>query len=253
MSAPTGLVTGQSWMACSAPDANGTSTLSTVLAKTGADQALMTSGDRAVADPPDKGSGEGRNNGSGSRGAYDVSIYKVDLAVPAGSQCLSFDYVFASDEYPEYVGQSFNDGFLAQLDQHVWSVDANSSITATGNFARIGTDYVSVNSPVFGPSATVTVPPANGTAYDGMSTQLRAQTPVTPGTHSMYLSVFDAGDGILDSAVFLDHLTTSTAACSAGTVVNHPPVAGNDTATTNATTAVTTRCSATTPTPTATP
>ena len=239
LDAPAGLVTGQSWVACSAPDANEAGNLlHTVLPRTGPTQALMTSGQASLAAPGDDSTGAGRDNQTGSRGAQDVSIYKVDLDVPAGSSCLTFDYVFASEEYPEYVGQSFNDGFLAQLDQNQWTVDADSAIVATGNFAKIGDSYVSVNSPVFAQGATVYLPDTNGTSYDGMSVPLQARTPITPGAHSIYLSIFDAGDGILDSAAFVDHLRTSTAGCSAGS--NQQPVAQDDTATTDTLTPVTT-------------
>ena len=233
------LVTGASWVACSGPNAHEpASTLSTLLPRTGATQALMTNGDKTVAQPPSDSGSEGADNGTGSRGAFDVSIYKVNLDVPAGSSCLRFDYVFASEEYPEYVGDSFNDGFLAQLDQNAWSVDASSVITATGNFARLaGGDFVSVNSSLFSDPARVTGPAGNGTGYDGMSVPLTASTPITPGAHSIYLSIFDAGDGVFDSAVLLDNLRVGSGTCSAGT--NQAPLAVDDSATTTQNTAKT--------------
>lgn len=234
-----GLITGQEWIACSSPNAHEpASTLNTVLSRTGPTQALITSGDREVALPPDDGESEGSDNGTGSRGAYDVSIYRIDLQVPAGSSCLQFDYVFASEEYPEYVGGSFNDGFLAQLDQNDWVVDANSEISATGNFAKMaGGDFISVNSAVFADPSQVSLPDTNGTGYDGMSVALTASTPITAGPHSIYLSIFDAGDAAYDSAAFVDHLRVSDLACQAGS--NQPPVAVDDTATTSSGTPVT--------------
>ncbi len=51
---------------------------------------------------------------------------------------------------------------------------------------------------------------ATGTTYDGGTPLLRARTPVSPGAHSLFLSIFDQGDHILDSAVFLDNLSLST-------------------------------------------
>ncbi|QIX27821.1 tandem-95 repeat protein [Nocardioides sp. JQ2195] len=239
LDATGGLITGQEWVACSSPTAHDpANSLDTVLPRTGATQALMTSGDREVATPPDDGSGEGPDNGTGSRGAFDVSIYRIDLQVPAGANCLQFDYVFASEEYPEYVGQSFNDGFLAQLDQNEWVVDENSSISATGNFAKMADgDFISVNSAVFADPAKVFLPAVNGTGYDGMSVPLTASTPITPGAHAIYLSIFDAGDGVLDSAAFVDHLRTTDLNCQAGS--NQPPVAIDDTANTVGTAPVT--------------
>ncbi|UUZ61291.1 PxKF domain-containing protein [Nocardioides sp. B-3] len=47
---------------------------------------------------------------------------------------------------------------------------------------------------------------AAGTTYDGATPLLTAATPVTPGAHTLYLSIFDRGDAIPDSAVMVDNL-----------------------------------------------
>ena len=48
---------------------------------------------------------------------------------------------------------------------------------------------------------------ALGTTYDGATALLTARVPVAVGSaHSLYLTIFDQGDAILDSAVFLDNL-----------------------------------------------
>jgi len=231
LDAAPGLVTGGSWVACSGPQAAAVVTPAIpVFPNTGPSKALLTSGHVDVAIPPSDGGGEGQDNVSGSRGAFDVSIYKVELQVPAGANCLEFDYAFGSEEYPEYVGSAYNDGFLAQLDQNAWYVDPGSLIIATDNFAKLGDgSYISVNGPVFAAGATVYDPVQSNTGYDGMSVVLTATTPVTPGAHSMYLSIFDAGDGILDSAAFVDKLRVSNKpACTAGS--NQPPNAVDDSA-----------------------
>ncbi len=239
LDAPAGLVAGSTWVACSAPDANaGDSTLDTVLPRTGATQALMTTGDAAIAGPPDGGAHQGRDNHTGSHGARDVSTYRLDLDVPAGTQCLGFDYVFASDEYPERIGSAYNDGFVAQLDREDWKV-SGSAVSAPGNFARTADGgVVDVNGPVFAVASQVAGPDTNGTSYDGMSRPLTATTPITPGQHSVYLSIFDAGNGQVDSAVFLDHLRISDSPCQAGTLL--PPHAVDDFASTPSGAAVST-------------
>ena len=47
---------------------------------------------------------------------------------------------------------------------------------------------------------------ASGTTYDGATRPLSANAQVTPGAHTLYLSIFDQGDNDYDSAVFLDNL-----------------------------------------------
>jgi large repetitive protein len=85
---------------------------------------------------------------------------------------------------------------------------------------------VSVNSSFFEPGRVIE---DTGSQYDGSTPLLSVRTPVTPGAHVLYLSIFDAGDGILDSAAFVDRLQASAAGaggCSAG--ANEPPAAVND-------------------------
>ena len=224
------LVTSQSWVLCSSGDANdGANTLVTPLHRVGGTQALMTSGSAANAEPPNDSSSTTAGNGSGTRGAYDVSIYKMALNVPGGSNCLAFDMSFGSEEYPEYVGSAFNDGFIAELDTNDWNV-VGSTISAPHNFAKDANGgFMSVNSPIFANPANVVLPPANGTEYDGMTPNLTATTTVTPGTHTLYLSIFDAGDAALDTGVFFDNLRTYAAAagtCSSG--LNQAPHAVAD-------------------------
>jgi hypothetical protein len=60
---------------------------------------------------------------------------------------------------------------------------------------------------------------------------LRASTPATPGSHSLYLSIFDQGDNVYDSAVFVDRLTvtkTAASACKPGAVGATPTPTAKD-------------------------
>ena len=213
-----GLVTGEEWIICSSPTAHAAvGSMTPVLPPSGPNQALMTSGDVSIANPPNDEHRRGPETTARRRaGAFDVSILRLDLTIPAGANCLSFDLAFQTEEYPEYVNKGFNDGFLAELDVSDWSV-AGSVITAPHNFAfDAAGNIVSVNSSFFDPGQVVT---DTGTQYDGSTPLLRVQTPVTPGIHSLYLSIFDAGDFILDSGAFVDGLRATQVAegsCTAG-------------------------------------
>lgn len=146
----------------------------------------------------------------------DVTVLKVDFAVPAGSNCLSFDFRFLSEEYPDYVGGSLNDAFVAELDTSTWTT-ADSAINAPDNFAfDAAGEVVSINSTGVGGMSGAN---GTGTAFDGgddesgtiddnggATVRLAASTQVTPGSHSVYFSIFDQGDQIFDSAVFMDNL-----------------------------------------------
>lgn len=205
--------------------------------------AILTTGNANLADDPNASGSSGVSlGGPNVRGNtdLDVSILKLDLNVPAGNNCIRFDFAFFSEEFPEYVGSNVNDAFIAELDTSNWTTSGNV-ITAPNNFAfGPGGAVISVNSS--GPTA-MNAGNAAGTTYDGATALLSAATPVTPGAHTLYLSIFDQGDRVYDSAVFIDNLAVGFVAdpatgCVPGaqsTAVDCPPVtptiigtAGND-------------------------
>jgi CSLREA domain-containing protein len=183
----------------------------------GGSYGIMTSGDATLADQPDAGA-SADDGGPNVRGNsdFDVSILKIDLNVPSGANCLTFDFRFFSTEYPTYVGSSFNDAFIAELDTSDWTT-AGSVITANHNFAFDPShDVISINSTG---ATAMSAANATGTGYGGGTDPLHASSVITSGAHSLYLSIFDQGDHVLDTAVLLDNLRLSTrdaAACASG-------------------------------------
>jgi Bacterial Ig-like domain len=145
--------------------------------------------------------------------------------VPADRNCLRVDFRFLSDEFPEYVGGTVNDAFVAELDASNFTINPDASVNAPNNFAfDAGGNLVSVNTAAFSETE------AAGTTYDGATPRLRASTPITPGLHAIYLSTFDQGDDILDSAAFVDALRLENVpadACQSGSSSDvTPPAAG---------------------------
>jgi hypothetical protein len=203
------------------PTANAAATSDSSLAgfpTSGATFAILSSGDAQFADDPngsgDTGIGNGGGGGGHGESIFDLVKLRIDLAVPAGVNCLSMDFRFLSEEYPEFVGSTYNDAFVAELDTSNFSVDVNENIVAPNNFAfDEDGDAVSVNTAGFSESN------ATGTTYDGATGLLQASTPITAGPHSIYLSIFDQGDGVLDSAAFIDRLRLRNlppASCTTG-------------------------------------
>jgi hypothetical protein len=151
-----------------------------------------------------------------------VTVLQVDLNVPVDANCVTVEFRFLSDEFKEYVGTDYNDAFIAELDTTTWSTD-NTDITAPDNFAFDPEDNViSINA---AGATSMTAGGGKDTTYDGGTPILAASTPVTTGAHSLYLSIFDQGDPVYDSAVFLDNLTLSQAAdgaCIPGAFPHQP-------------------------------
>ncbi|MES2555692.1 MAG: choice-of-anchor L domain-containing protein [Bacteroidota bacterium] len=201
---------------------------------------ILASGDAQLASQPNTGGGSSLG-GPGTQGVdadlqsitpnqiYDETVIEFDF-VPAGN-LISFRYVFASEEYPEYVCGSVNDAFGFFLT----GVNPAGGMYTAANIALIPdpanpgsftTTAVSINTVNPGVSG------ANGIAqncsdidpdwatysvfyagnnmttnyeYDGNTVVLVAQAAVECGeTYHIKLAIGDAGDPVFDSGVFLE-------------------------------------------------
>ena len=174
---------------------------------------IVSTGDATAVDAPNDSTSTSTNNGGdgGDHGSVvnDLVTLRVNLDVPTNRNCLTIDYRFLSEEFPEYVGSQYNDAFLIELDANDFTVDAGGKLDAPSNFA-------------FGPDGNVTTINASGTSadnalgttYDGATPILRATTPITPGAHAVYISIYDASDHIYDSSAFVDNLKLRNTAAS---------------------------------------
>jgi len=159
-------------------------------------------------------------NGPFVRGARDVTILRIQFKRPKGANCLSIRFRFLSEEFPEFKDDDFNDGFIAELNKSTWDATSNEdpTIVAPDNFA-LGSNgrRVSVKAT---DELSVTPKRARGTTYDAATRLLRASTPLSGrSVQTVYLSIFDQGDRIYDSAVFLDRMTVDKrSGCKPGTV-----------------------------------
>jgi hypothetical protein len=152
---------------------------------------------------------------------YDATGIEFDFR-PTIPQ-ISFNYVFASEEYPEYVCASFNDvfGFFISGPGIVGAFSNSSENIAWIPGTNIPVGINSVNPGVpgqFGNAANCTgkgslsyshfyVDNTGGQElqYDGWTTVFTATANVQIcGTYHIKLVVADAGDAIFDSAVFLE-------------------------------------------------
>ncbi|MBL7899871.1 MAG: choice-of-anchor L domain-containing protein, partial [Crocinitomicaceae bacterium] len=134
---------------------------------------------------------------------YNHAILEFDF-IPAGDS-VAFNYIFGSEEYPEFVDGGFNDAFGFFI--------SGPGITGpyTGGAANIAlvpgtTTPVTIDNLNAGDYPMYYVNNAGGTAvqYDGHTTVLTAAAAVQCGeTYHIKLAICDAGDGSWDSGVFL--------------------------------------------------
>jgi hypothetical protein len=148
---------------------------------------------------------------TGGYPTYDANVlqftFRLETLDPVSNWDLKFNYVFASDEYLDYVGTEFNDVFGMFL----------SGPNGTVNLATLGNgQIVSVNTinPLQNSALYVNNVDTINNVYptsnldilpDGLTTVLTAQSlNLPPGEYTMKIAVADTADRNLDSGVFIE-------------------------------------------------
>lgn len=171
---------------------------------------LLTSGTVATAPGPNDDDGAGIDNGRPGDAqldglipggaTQDASVLTIHFT-PTGNQ-IQFSYVFASEEYNEFVGSQFNDVFA-------FFVGGTNYAVLPGTHTPVAINNVNCGFPPIYPPTNCSffIDNTSGgldTQMDGMTTVLTFTAPVNPGVqNTMRLAIADVSDGILDSAVFL--------------------------------------------------
>lgn len=200
--------------------AEGTGALGRYFPVSGSSFAILSTGIASDAARPNlEGNQSTILDGSNTNEGYDLVQLQLNFEVPANINCLSFDYAFYSEEFPEFVGAGFNDAFVAQIGDANITV-SSTGITAPGNFAvdSLG-NPISIDT-VYGIATSNTQ-----STYDAATPLLRARTNVISGTSvRLTLSIFDVGDPVFDSAAFIDNFQlTQETNCPVGTDVIFVP------------------------------
>lgn len=184
---------------------NFTSTTSNIGLGTGI---LLTTGSISNANGPNNNSGITTENG----GAGDTDLDALSGTNTEDACSLEFDlvpscdefklrYVFASEEYPEYVGSTYNDIFAFFI--------SGPGITGTVNIATIPNTStpVTINNVNSTNNSQYFVDNKNGKTveYNGFTKPLTASIKVIPcSSYHLKMAIADVGDGKYDSGVFIE-------------------------------------------------
>ncbi|TXC78627.1 choice-of-anchor L domain-containing protein [Luteibaculum oceani] len=155
----------------------------------------------------------------------DACILEFDVEVTTST--LEFKYVFGSDEYPEYVGSSFNDAFGFYISGPGIAGIQNIGVLPGGGGAPITINTVNNGDTDIGPCINCEFYRADmssQTQLDGTTSVLTATASVIPcETYHFVLAIADASDGCWDSSVFLE----KSSLVSVGVDMTEPVVSGN--------------------------
>jgi hypothetical protein len=140
----------------------------------------------------------GPNNQTGCTGPGTTTSLKFDFTSASGN--VFFNYVFASEEYNEFVGSQFNDSFQLLLNGVNIALLPGGGGPVTINNLNNGINsafYKDNTSGIF------------DTQFDGLTTVLSATASGLVGTNTFEFLIADVGDANLDSGVFIQAGTFS--------------------------------------------
>ena len=181
---------------------------------------ILTSGNAALATGPNNADGAGANLGTAGTSylnalipgytSYDANVLAFDFTTNSGN--LFFKYVFASEEYNEYVNSNFNDVFgfffnganIALIPGTSTPVSINNVNCGYSDGGSLpGTNPSNCN--LFNNNDLQNGGALFDIQYDGFTDVFTASIlGLQPNeTYHIQLAIADAGDHILDSAVFL--------------------------------------------------
>ena len=152
----------------------------------------------------------------------DAAILEFDF-IP-DNDIISFQYVFASDEYNDFVGTDFNDVFGFFLNGQNLALVPNTNVAVSINTVNKGKPFGSrrfaQNPEYYINNDLDDGGGALNTEMDGLTTVLEVQASVAAGEeHHIKLAIADVGDRLVDSNVFIK------AGSFSGT---HAPIAVDD-------------------------
>ncbi len=159
------------------------------------------------------------------QGAYSFDAIAVHFDfTPIISDTIRFNYIFASEEYPEYSNTTYNDRFLFLVSEN-GGVPVNiAQVPGTSIPVEINSINQYVNSQYYIDNASG--PNSMYFVFDAYTVPLEAKFYAQVGnTYHIKLVISDVSDGIYDSAIFLDEQEANND-ISGSLTVNGQPAEG---------------------------
>lgn len=167
---------------------------------------------------------------------HDSAGLLVKIKSPTNAKSLKFNLNFYTYEWPGFICSQFNDFFVAMMTPvPKGQADGNISFDTKNNLISVNAGFLEVCGCAGGPPCQTSGPPSSctlgnaqlkDTGFDdgGDSSAatgwLVTTSPIQqPGSPiSLLFTVWDSGDGVLDSTILLDNFTFDVDAAVTGTV-----------------------------------
>lgn len=143
---------------------------------------------------------------------YDASILDADF-IPDGDM-MSLQFVFSSDEYPEYAGSIYNDIVGVWVNGQPVELSVGTGETAVGTVNDSSNENLYVDNTA----------DAYNTEMDGFTVTMTLKIPVIAGeVNSLRIGIADVADSSFDSTLLIAGNSAQTALIAADDTVNVAP------------------------------
>lgn len=139
-------------------------------------------------------------------GTFNACVFEFDF-IPYGDS-INLNYIFASEEYPEWVGSQFNDIFailiegLPEYPEDMPIRERNIAIIPTSPGVHVAINFLNFASYNQFYQDNTEDPYIQ---YDGQTVRLPAKAKVTPcNTYHLVFAITDVSDAIYDSGLFIE-------------------------------------------------
>ncbi len=174
-------------------------------------------------------------NAAAGANTYDASYLEVDFTSPSAG-FMSMQFIFASEEYPEYVNSFYQDMVGVWVNGSIVDMSIGDGDTDPGNINAADNGNLFINN----------TSDDYNTEMDGFTVTLSLKIPIVAGTNSIKIGIADVADSNYDSNLLIaaDSLQTALLANDDAFDVNPDgsktiDVLGNDTNNTGGTLTVT--------------
>ena len=143
--------------------------------------------------------------------SHDAAVIRFRFDAPTGVTGVVARFVYASEEFPEFSGTQYADGFAfvrSETTANGDKKDVNYAILPNGDPVSLLDQGTNIHFMANGNANNLNVPGVVDLEFDGITRILTVKAPVTAGAKEDFsLVIADTGDGIYDSAVFISALT----------------------------------------------